>query len=243
MDRYNNSKFDISKLPSHVAVIMDGNGRWATKRGLPRTEGHRQGSGAVRKIVRHARKIGIKGLTLFAFSEQNWLRPIEEVHALMQLFDEYIEKEREEVINNGIRLYTIGDIAKLPKNLQIKLNKLEEDSSHNNDMKLGLAVSFGGREEIIHAIQQVCHNIMSGRDTIENLNVEHFSKYLFSYPLGDVDLLIRTGGERRISNFMLWEAAYAELYFTDVLWPDFDEIEFDEALEDFMKRQRRFGRV
>lgn len=242
MNKKNKNIKEIS-LPEHVAIIMDGNGRWAKKRGLPRTEGHREGGKAVKRIVTYARKLGIKKLSLFAFSEQNWERPLEEVEALMKLFNEYIDKEWDEVVNNGIRLFTLGFKEKLPKNLQQKLNSLEEATLKNKDMYLGLAVSYGGREEIVEAVKKIALKVKEGSLDPKEITQDTIYSNMFAYPLGDVDLLIRTGGEKRISNFMLWEISYAELYFTDVLWPDFNEKEFEKALRDFARRQRRFGKV
>ena len=229
------------RMPGHIGIIMDGNGRWARSRGLPREQGHTKGADAVRTVVRASRKLGIDALTLFAFSSQNWDRPPEEVFHLMQLLRRYLFEEREEILENGIRLTTVGDTDRLPEYVREPLLELMEASSGNTDMVLCLALSYGGRETIAKAARQLCDEVAAGRLAPERVDVEFFGSRLPTGKLGPLDLLIRTSGERRVSNFFLWEIAYAELYFTDKLWPDFGNEELLEAVRDFAGRERRFG--
>ncbi len=231
------ANLDPHRIPCHVAIIMDGNGRWAQTRGLDRVEGHREGSNSVRAITRSARQLGIKALTLYAFSSENWQRPAQEVAALMGLLREYLISERAEIMDNNIRLSSIGDIGRLPVYVREPLEKLKTDSSNNQGMVLSLALSYGGREEILHACRQLLQDgVEPGR-----LDAQTFESRLFTHHLPPLDLVIRTSGEKRISNFLLWQAAYAEFFFTDTLWPDFREEALLEALIDFQSRQRRFG--
>jgi undecaprenyl diphosphate synthase len=221
-------------LPRHLAIIMDGNGRWAEARGLPRVEGHRVGSESVRAVTRQARKLGLEALTLYAFSVQNWARPDDEVAALMQLLAEYLESERAEIMDNRIRFNTIGDIARLPGFVRERLDALTRESAGNAGMVLTLALSYGGREEIVHAARTAAR-------AARVLDESSLDASLWTAGLPELDLLVRTSGEQRISNFLLWQAAYAELYFTEVLWPDFRELELLTAVAEFQTRQRRFG--
>ena len=224
--------------PEHVAIIMDGNGRWADERNLPRLEGHSRGADRVREITRCARRIGLKRLTLYAFSQQNWGRPAEEVHGLMTLLCDYLETEREEILENDIRLTAIGDLDRLPNFVRDPLNALMAESKNNQSMVLSLALSYGGREEIVTAVQHLAQDIANEKLTLQDIDEETIQSHLMS---PDVDLLVRTSGELRLSNFLLWQAAYAEFYFTDVQWPDFGETEFAEALDAYRDRSRRFG--
>jgi len=221
-------------LPRHVAIIMDGNGRWAQARGLPRVAGHREGAAAVRSVTRAARRLGLEALTLYAFSMQNWSRPADEVEALMLLLVEFLEKEQQELLANAIRLNAIGDLARLPASVRDRLEAVRRATAGGQAMTLTLALSYGGREELVHAAQVAA---ASGRP-IDEAAME---AGLWTHGLPDLDLLVRTSGERRISNFLLWQAAYAELYFTDTHWPAFDERELLTAVADFQARQRRFG--
>ena len=234
---------DRYKLPRHLAIIMDGNGRWARSRGLPRMLGHREGAKSVRKIVTACRERGIEALTLFAFSSQNWSRPSPEVEALMTLLAEYVDRERKTIMDNGIRLTAIGDIDKLPQRPREALQRLMDDSSVNDGMTLCLALSYGGREEIVEAARRTARRVSAGELTPGELTDEIFERELWSANIGSVDLMIRTSGELRISNFLLWGLAYAELYFTDLMWPEFDERALDEALRSYATRQRRFGKI
>jgi undecaprenyl diphosphate synthase len=230
-------------LPKHVGIIMDGNGRWAETRHLPRLAGHREGSESVKEVTRAARSLGIEALTLYAFSSQNWARPAEEVAGLMELLREYLEKEREEILSNQIRLSAAGDLERLPRYVRDVLDKLREDSSMNRGMVLTLALSYGGREEILRAAQRVASAAMAGALNIEQLSAAEFEKCLWTHDLPAVDLIIRTSGESRLSNFLLWQSAYAELLFTDTLWPDFRKRAFLECLLEFQQRERRFGKT
>jgi undecaprenyl diphosphate synthase len=232
---------DRGELPRHVAIIMDGNGRWAQRRGLPRVEGHRRGARSVREVVRAAREIGVGALTLYAFSSQNWQRPPEEVATLMQLLHQYVIEERAEIMDNGIRLIAIGEVDRLPSFVLDPLEELMQDSAGNRDMTLCLALSYGGRESIVEAARAMCELAARGALKPDEVTEEKFSAALQTGPLPKLDLLVRTSGEERLSNFLLWEAAYAELYFTDTYWPDFGRDELEKALASFTQRERRFG--
>lgn len=235
--------FDPSSLPRHVAVIMDGNGRWAQQHGLPRIEGHRKGAITVREVVRAARQVGVRALTLYAFSAQNWNRPPEEVAALMQLLRDYVIEERAEIMDNGIRLIAIGDVDKLPEFVREPLETLMRDSAGNRAMTLCLALSYGGRESIVSTTRALCELVARGALKPEDITEDRFSSALQTGGLPQLDLLIRTSGEERLSNFLLWESAYAELFFTDTYWPDFGREEFIRALDSYRGRERRFGRT
>jgi undecaprenyl diphosphate synthase len=221
-------------LPRHVAIIMDGNGRWARGRGLPRVAGHRQGAAAVRAVTRAARRLGLEALTLYAFSMQNWSRPADEVEALMLLLVEFLEKEQRELLDNGIRLNAIGDLGRLPARVGERLEAVRLATAGGTGMTLTLALSYGGREELVHAAREAA----ARGGPIDAAALE---AGLWTRGLPELDLLVRTSGERRISNFLLWQAAYAELYFTDLHWPAFDERELWRAVADFQARERRFG--
>jgi undecaprenyl diphosphate synthase len=228
------------KLPRHVGIIMDGNGRWAEHRGLPRIDGHRVGADSVRDVTRAAREIGIEALTLYAFSSQNWQRPVDEVGGLMQLLRDYLLGERAEILDNAIRLEAIGDIERLPPMVREPLDELRAASAANHGMTLTLALSYGGRESIVRAVRAVVRDAVAGALSAE-VDVERFASYLPTARLPPLDLLIRSSGEQRISNFMLWEIAYAELVFVDVLWPEFRREHLHACLEQFAARERRFG--
>ena len=234
----------LGPLPRHVGVIMDGNGRWARLQGLPREVGHERGAESVRKAVRAARELGIEALTLFAFSSQNWDRPPHEVYHLMELLRRYLIEERGEILDNDIRLVTVGETHRLPGSVREPMVELIEASAQNRSMVLCLALSYGGREMITDAVRRIAGEVAAGRlapAAIDGAVIEaHLDSSRLLPPL---DLLIRTSGERRISNFFLWEAAYAELFFTETLWPDFGREHLLEALADFARRERRFGLV
>jgi undecaprenyl diphosphate synthase len=234
---------DLGRLPRHIAIIMDGNGRWAQLRGQPRPFGHKQGSESVRQIVRAARRLGIDALTLYAFSEQNWTRPLTEVDALMELLRDFLLSEREEMLANGIRLEAIGRIERLPSGVSSVLREVARDTAGGNDMVLTLALSYGGREEIADAAKEVARRVQAGSLDPGDVTEDLFGSLLPSMRTGPVDLLIRTGGELRISNFLLWGAAYAELYFADRLWPEYAVEDLYEAIAAFQSRDRRFGRA
>jgi len=234
---------DPTKLPRHAAIIMDGNGRWAQEHGLPRVEGHRQGAKAVREVVRAGREIGLRALTLYAFSAQNWERPPEEVATLMQLLRDYVIEERDEIMENEIRLTAIGEIDRLPKFVREPLDALVGESASNSKMTLCLALSYGGRESIVSAVQALAASVASGALLPAGITEQRISASLQTAGLPQLDLLIRTSGEERLSNFLLWEAAYAELYFTETYWPAFGKPDLYEALDSFRRRERRFGRT
>ena len=232
---------DPKKLPEHVAVIMDGNGRWAKKRAINRIRGHEDGAESVRTIVRTSREIGISWLTLYAFSEENWKRPKYEIKALMKMLQRFLKNELAEMMENGIRFKAIGRIKKLPDDVQETVHKTIKETSANRDMVLTLALSYGGRQEIFDAIQKIAENIQSGGMSSEDISEKFISDSLYTRGMPDPDLLIRTSGEYRISNFMLWQMAYTEIYITSTLWPDFRKEEYLLAIEEFQKRERRFG--
>lgn len=225
----------------HVAIIMDGNGRWATDRGLPRAEGHRRGATAVRETVRAARELGIAALTLFAFSEQNWGRSGDEVTQLMRLLAKFLIDERRELISNGIRVRAVGQVARLPRFASEPLATLEADTAAGTEMTLCLALSYGGREALTEAARSLVADATRGRLAAEDVTQELIGARLGTDTLPPLDLIIRTSGEQRLSNFLLWEAAYAELVFLPVLWPDFRRADLEAALGEFGRRQRRFG--
>jgi undecaprenyl diphosphate synthase len=231
------------KLPRHIAIIMDGNGRWAKNKALSRISGHLKGVHAVREVVTACRELGIKVLTLYAFSIENWKRPAEEVNALMGLLKEYLQKECEEMLQNNIRLNAIGRLSDLPPDVQATLQETIKQTEHCDGMILNLALSYGGRSEILHAVQGIVSDMKKDKIKPEEITVQRFSQYLWTHGLPDPDLLIRTSGEFRISNFLLWQIAYTELYVTDTLWPDFDRRELSKAIADYQSRERRFGLI
>ncbi len=235
------TNLEPEKLPKHVAAIMDGNGRWAKKRLMNRVKGHEEGTESVRVIVRTSRKLGIKYLTLYAFSEENWKRPRHEITALMGILKRFLKSELPEMMNNGIRLRAIGSIEKLPDDAKKVLMDTIEKTSSNNDMLLSLALSYGSRQEITRAVKEIAMKVRSGSLDPDNINEEIINDYLYTSGIPDPDLLIRTSGEYRISNFLLWQIAYTEFYITPTLWPDFREDEYMAALLDFQNRERRYG--
>lgn len=227
--------------PRHVAIIMDGNGRWAKAQGLPRVEGHRAGAKAVRGIVEYSRKVGIRHLTLFSFSTENWNRPTAEVSALMVLFKKYLESERKLFLDNNIRLRVIGDRTKLPASVVNAIKRSEETTKHCDGLDLILAISYGGREEIVYAARKIAEEAIKGNIKLDEINQELFSKFLYLNDVPEPDLLIRTSNENRISNFLLWQLAYSEIIVSPVCWPDFTQVEFSRCIEEFAARERRFG--
>lgn len=234
---------EARNLPGHVGIIMDGNGRWAQLRGQSRSAGHREGASAVRRTVRASRRLGLRALTLYAFSEQNWARPEDEVDAVMQLLREFLLSERDEILENGIRLNAVGNLGRLPAIVRAVLDPLRRESAHHHEMTLTLALSYGGREEIAHAARELAIAVADGRMRPEDVTTEALRAHIPSVSVGDPDLIIRTGGERRISNFLLYGLAYAELHFADVLWPDFGERDLFRAIASYQRRERRFGLV
>lgn len=236
-------KINKDRLPLHVAVIMDGNGRWAQQRNLHRQEGHVEGVNTVRKITEIASEIGVKYLTLYTFSTENWNRPKDEVDALMNLIVIAIERETPDLIKNNVRLTTIGDWHRMPDFAQQRLEKCMSDTSHCNGLTLVLALSYSSRCEIVSAVQDIVTDAIHGKIKPEDINEKSFSSYLKTKDIPDPDLLIRTGSEERISNFLLWQIAYSELYFTNKYWPDFSKEDFCEAILDYQSRERRFGKT
>ena len=234
---------DSSRLPRHVAVIMDGNGRWARKRLLNRVNGHEKGSESVRIIVRTCREFNIPFLTLYAFSTENWDRPKSEVAALMSLLVRFLKSEEQLMMNNDIRLNAIGQIERLPDMVKSALFETMQHTKANRSMQLNLALSYGGRSEIVDMVQQIAADVKNGTLEPEDISADTVESYLYTRELPDPDLLIRTSGEMRISNFLLWQIAYAEIVFTRTLWPDFGREEFIEILKEFGRRERRFGKI
>jgi len=233
---------DKNRLPKHVAIIMDGNGRWARRRGLPKIFGHRAGVESIRRVIEASKEIGIPILTLYAFSTENWSRPKKEVEALMHLLDEYLDKETDKLLKNNIRLNVIGDIEKFPNSVKKKLNHAIEVTKGNTSLFLNLALGYGARNEILEAVKKVSHDIKNGKIKASDLDEVSFSQYLYTKDIPDPDLLIRTSNEMRISNFLLWQISYAEIYVTKKFWPDFKKKDFQEAIRAFIARERRFGK-
>lgn len=233
----------IDKVPHHVAIIMDGNGRWANQRGLPRIAGHKEGMEVVRKIVKAAVHHKVKVLTLYAFSTENWKRPQREVDFIMRLPIDFSNKYLPEMIENNVRIDTIGDFQSLPEHTQKSITHAKNETADNDGLLLNFALNYGSRDEIIRAMKQVVEDINDGHLDESHLDETAFQQYLYTEHLPDPDLLIRTSGEHRLSNFLLWQLAYAEFWFTDELWPDFNEALFEEALLDYEKRKRRYGGI
>jgi undecaprenyl diphosphate synthase len=230
-------------LPKHLAIIMDGNGRWAKQKGLLRAFGHENGTKSVRTVVETSAKLGIKNLTLYAFSTENWNRPKLEVDLLMELLINSLKNELKTLQENNIRLNSIGNLDLLPKSAQKKLQEVIETTKSNSRMVLTLALSYGSREELINAVKNISNKVKNNIISIDNIDESIINQHLYTRDLPEVDLLIRTSGEHRISNFLLWQIAYSELYFTDVLWPDFKENDLYEAIISYQKRERRFGKT
>ena len=230
-------------LPVHIGIIMDGNGRWAKKRFLPRSAGHRAGASNFRTITRYCSKIGVKYLTMYAFSTENWSRPAEEVGALMGLFKEYLEEALRDFMDENIRVRFIGDVSAFPEDLRRLIQEVEEASAPKTGMVLNLAMNYGGRAEITRAAQAFAREVAAGERRPEDLTEELFSSYLYTGGQPDPDLIIRPSGEERLSNFLLWQGAYAEFVYFDILWPDFKTSDLDEAIRIYSSRQRRFGGV
>ena len=228
-------------MPQHIAIIMDGNGRWAQKRHMPRTLGHAKGAAGVKALVEYCAKLGVKYLTLFAFSTENWKRPADEVSTLMGLFVQYLEKEMVTLAAAGVRLKVIGDVAGFASELQNRIHAAEEATQHNQAITLVVAANYGGQWDMVQAVKN--WQLANPDVNASQLNQTQLAQHLSTAGMPDVDLLIRTGGEQRISNFLLWQVAYAEIYFTDALWPEFDEVKLNQALHWYVARDRRFGQV
>ena len=228
---------NIEKIPNHVAIIMDGNGRWALEKGLPRLSGHRAGTENLREVIEACAEFGIKYLTIYAFSTENWNRPKEEIQGLMRIFKTMLDRELKNLHENGVQLRHVGQLDRIEKDLQKKVKEAIELTKDNQTLVLNVAFNYGGRDEILHAVKQIINNGHSSEDIDE----EQFSKYLFTSESPDPDLIIRTSGEMRISNFLLWQISYAELWVTDTCWPEFDEAHLHQAIRDYASRDRRFG--
>ena len=233
-------ELDFSRLPQHVAIIMDGNGRWAKKRGLPRIEGHRAGSKSVQEVVETSARLGIKYLTLYAFSKENWKRPKREVSTLWRLLEDYLKREDKVLVKNRLRLRVIGQREDIPEDVRGELERVEELTKGNERTTIILALNYGGRAEIVDAVKRILRDDNLDPDALDE---EKFSSYLYTSEIPDPDLLIRTSGEQRISNFLLWEIAYSEIWITEELWPDFRRKNLLHALVEFQKRERRFGDI
>ncbi|CDQ19713.1 Undecaprenyl pyrophosphate synthetase [Halobacillus karajensis] len=236
-------ELEVHHLPKHVAIIMDGNGRWAKNRGMPRIAGHKEGMGVVKRIVRYASDIGIKVLTLYAFSTENWKRPKNEVEFLMKLPVDFLSTYLPELIERNVQVRTIGDFDVLPAHTQKAVKEAIAKTKDNDGLILNFALNYGSRFEMVHAVKQIASKVQEGEVNVSDIDESMFSSELYTSELIDPDLLIRTSGEQRLSNFLLWQLAYAEFWFTEVYWPDFNESHFEKALYDFQNRKRRFGGV
>jgi len=236
-------QIDMNKLPKHIAIIMDGNGRWAKKRLLPRTAGHKEGVERVTEIVEAAYNLNIECLSLYAFSTENWKRPKEEVDALMDLLILYIRRELDKIYKNNIRIQTMGDISKLPEKVIVEVERAIEKTQNNTGMVLNIGLNYGGRDEIVRAVKNILSDVKKGKLKEEDINADVFNNYLYTSGLPDPDLLIRPSGELRLSNFMLYQVAYTEFWFADIYWPDFTAEYLYKAIIDYQKRDRRFGGI
>ncbi|MFP7494053.1 isoprenyl transferase [Terribacillus saccharophilus] len=237
------STLKLANIPEHVAIIMDGNGRWAKKRGLPRIAGHKEGMTTVRRIVKAANRINVKVLTLYAFSKENWKRPQTEVDFLMKLPKEFLTTYLPELIEENVKVQTIGDLDGLPSFTREAISEAMEKTKYNDGLILNFALNYGGRYELVHAVQNMIQDVNDKKLQTADIDEEIISRYLYTEKLADPDLIIRTSGEHRLSNFLLWQSAYSELWFTEVLWPDFDELLFEQAISDFQNRKRRYGGI
>ena len=236
-------KIDKQKVPEHVAIIMDGNGRWATKKGLPRSFGHKQGVNVLKEIIKVSKNLGCKVLTVYAFSTENWTRPTEEVDFLINLFNEVLRNEIQEINQESIKIKFIGDLTPFPETLKTVLNSSEDLTKGNRDFLLNVCVNYGGRQEIVNVAKNLAFKSISGEIKPSEVNEDLFNSELLTQGIKDPELLIRTSGEKRISNFLLWQLAYSEIYISEVLWPDFNENEFLKAIIDYQSRNRRFGGI
>jgi undecaprenyl diphosphate synthase len=232
-----------NRLPNHVAVIMDGNGRWAKRRGLPRIMGHQRGVDALKNLLRCCKDWGVAALTAYAFSTENWGRPLEEVEFLMTLFERVLRREIKEMMEENVRIRFVGDLGRLPESLQEEIARSMKETENNNGIDFTIATNYGGRQEIIQACKAIAQEVAQGNLELDSIDETVIANHLYTVGLSDPDLLIRTSGEMRLSNFLLWQMAYAEIYVTDTLWPDFDRLEFHKALLAYQKRDRRFGKI
>lgn len=239
---FSKEKTELSNIPAHIAIIMDGNGRWAKKRGLPRSMGHSEGAKVLEKILEVCEELGVKYLTAFAFSTENWSRPQKEVDYLMELLEEYIRKFNQKKDSN-IRVRVIGDISALSKSIQNEIINIEQNTKNNTGLQLNLAINYGGRDEINKAVEKILIDYKEGKLESEKIDSDTFSKYLYTSEIPDPDLILRPSGELRLSNFLLYQSAYSELWFSEIYWPDFNKKHLIEAISDYQKRQRRFGGI
>ncbi|WP_314730134.1 isoprenyl transferase [Peptostreptococcus stomatis] len=234
---------NLDKVPNHIAIIMDGNGRWAKSRFMPRTYGHKVGVETIRKVVKECSRLGVRYLTLYAFSTENWKRPKDEVSALMGLLVKYLRNELEELHKNNVKILTIGDISKLPQACIEELDHAKEKTKDNRGLVMSLALNYGGRNDLINAVKNISQEVVDGKISVEDIGDDLISSHLSTKESPDPDLVVRTSGEQRLSNFLLWELAYSEFYFTDIHWPDFDEKELQKAIFAYQSRDRRFGGI
>lgn len=234
---------DAARLPKHVAVIMDGNGRWAKRQGLPRVMGHRRGVDSLKDLLRCCKDWGIGALTAYAFSSENWGRPLDEVNFLMTLFERVLRQELQEMMAENVKIRFVGNLQALPESLQAEISRSMAETRHNQGIEFTVATNYGARQEIVHACRAIAEKVQQGLITPEQIDESIFARHLYTAELADPDLLIRTSGEMRLSNFLLWQVAYSELYVTNTLWPDFNRQEFHQALLAYQKRDRRFGKV
>ena len=239
----NNLELDMTRIPKHIAIIMDGNGRWAKERNLPRALGHKAGVEAIRRIVKECNRLGVKYLTLYAFSTENWNRPLKEVDSLMKLLVEYLKNEFEELNANDVVINSIGNISKLPQVCREELKYAYDKTKDNKGLILNLALNYGGRNEIVEAVKDISLELISGKISKDEITEKLLSKHMYTGEMPDPDLIIRPSGELRLSNFLLWQSAYSELWFSDINWPDFHETQLKSAISDYQKRDRRFGKV
>ncbi|WP_299403602.1 polyprenyl diphosphate synthase [Acaryochloris sp. IP29b_bin.148] len=237
------SDLDVQRLPKHVAVIMDGNGRWAKQRGLPRIVGHRRGVDTLKSLLRCCKDWGVQALTAYAFSTENWGRPLDEVDFLMTLFERVLRRELQEMIEEGVQIHFVGDLEALPPTLQTEIQRAMMATRDNHTIQFVVATNYGGRREIIQACRDIATKVQHNQLSLDDIDESLFERHLYTAGIIDPDLLIRTSGEMRVSNFLLWQMAYAELYVTETLWPDFDQKEFHQALQNFQARHRRFGKI
>lgn len=236
-------EIDYDNLPAHIAIIMDGNGRWAKKRNMPRSVGHREGSNNLDKIAHFCGEIGIKYLTVYAFSTENWKRPKSEVNTLMDLLLDYLKNAEKHIAGRSVRIRTIGDTSILSKEIQEQIVRVTKLTENNTGLTLNIAINYGGKDEIVHAVKELAKEVAEGKLSYESINEEMISNRLYTKDTPDPDLLIRPGGEKRISNFLIWQSAYTEFWYTDVLWPDFSKEDVLEAIREYQLRNRRFGGV
>ena len=238
-----NLELDMSRIPKHIAIIMDGNGRWAKAKNLPRSMGHKAGVETIRRIITEGDRLGVGYITLYAFSTENWKRPKEEVGALMKLLVQYLKQEIDELDSNGVVINVLGDVSKLPKECREEIARAKERTKDNKGIVMNVALNYGGRDEILRSTRSIAEDIKSGKIDVANINEELIEKYLYTSGMPDPDIIIRPSGEQRLSNFLLWQCAYSEFWYSNINWPDFTEKDLRKAIYDFQNRDRRFGGV